>query len=169
MRCDKITSDQNNRLGKISLVTQQIFFSISTTHAGTASRASARHPQPQPGHRSAMVLLRTPAMSLLTTTTTRSVLGRTPAAAATTTLALRSYATPAADTKHKISASSPSKTAGRGRARYQVRPPRYYRGPLHPIQPPKPSAPNSREFVPGPFSRERKASAQPQLGKRQRN
>ncbi|TGZ84066.1 mitochondrial ribosomal protein-like protein subunit L7 [Ascodesmis nigricans] len=55
----------------------------------------------------------------------------------------------------KISASSPSKTATRTRARYQFRPPRYYRGPLHPVQPPRPSEPNSREFVPGPFGRER--------------
>ncbi|KAI4200845.1 MAG: hypothetical protein LQ350_003647 [Teloschistes chrysophthalmus] len=36
--------------------------------------------------------------------------------------------------------------------RYSLRPPRYYRGPLHPYQPPPPSAPNSREFIPGPFS-----------------
>lgn len=35
---------------------------------------------------------------------------------------------------------------------YQYRPPKYYRGPLHPHQPPKPSDPASREFVPGPFS-----------------
>ncbi|KAL9601712.1 MAG: hypothetical protein Q9219_002323 [cf. Caloplaca sp. 3 TL-2023] len=37
-------------------------------------------------------------------------------------------------------------------SRYQFRPPRYYRGPLHPHQPPKASSPNSREFIPGPFS-----------------
>jgi len=37
-------------------------------------------------------------------------------------------------------------------SRYQFRPPKYYRGPLHPHQPPKPSDPASREFVPGPFS-----------------
>ncbi|KAL8734842.1 MAG: hypothetical protein Q9166_001194 [cf. Caloplaca sp. 2 TL-2023] len=36
--------------------------------------------------------------------------------------------------------------------RNQDRPPRYYRGPLHPKQPPPPSSPNSRLFVPGPFS-----------------
>ncbi|KAL8667669.1 MAG: hypothetical protein Q9202_000524 [Teloschistes flavicans] len=36
--------------------------------------------------------------------------------------------------------------------RFSLRPPRYYRGPLHPHQPPPPSAPNSREFIPGPFS-----------------
>ncbi|KAK0512925.1 hypothetical protein JMJ35_004942 [Cladonia borealis] len=37
-------------------------------------------------------------------------------------------------------------------SRYQFRPPRYYRGPLHPHQPPPPSSPASRLFVPGPFS-----------------
>ncbi|KAL8745773.1 MAG: hypothetical protein Q9190_002130 [Brigantiaea leucoxantha] len=36
--------------------------------------------------------------------------------------------------------------------KYQFRPPRYYRGPLHPHQPPPPSDPSSRLFVPGPFS-----------------
>lgn len=35
--------------------------------------------------------------------------------------------------------------------RYQFRSPRYYRGPLHPHQPPPKSDPSSREFVPGPF------------------
>ncbi|KAL8710968.1 MAG: hypothetical protein Q9220_004567 [cf. Caloplaca sp. 1 TL-2023] len=37
-------------------------------------------------------------------------------------------------------------------SRYKFRPPRYYRGPLHPHQPPPPSSPNSRLFIPGPFS-----------------
>ncbi|KAL8764177.1 MAG: hypothetical protein Q9184_000146 [Pyrenodesmia sp. 2 TL-2023] len=37
-------------------------------------------------------------------------------------------------------------------SRYKFRPPRYYRGPLHPHQPPPVSSPNSREFIPGPFS-----------------
>ncbi|KAF2093907.1 ribosomal protein L5 [Rhizodiscina lignyota] len=41
------------------------------------------------------------------------------------------------------------------RSRYQYRPPKYYRGPLHPHQPPPPSDPASREFVPGPFSSSR--------------
>ena len=36
--------------------------------------------------------------------------------------------------------------------RYRFRSPKYYRGPLHPHQPPAPSSPVSREFVPGPFS-----------------
>ncbi|KAJ5104515.1 hypothetical protein NUU61_001862 [Penicillium alfredii] len=38
------------------------------------------------------------------------------------------------------------------RSRYQFRSPKYYRGPLHPHQPPPPSDPSSRVFVPGPFS-----------------
>lgn len=58
--------------------------------------------------------------------------------------------------EQKVSASSPSKVAGRKRARYQFRPPRFYRGPLNPIQPPRPSAPNSREFIPEPFGGQRK-------------
>ncbi|KAH0537376.1 hypothetical protein FGG08_005818 [Glutinoglossum americanum] len=37
-------------------------------------------------------------------------------------------------------------------SRYQFRPPKYYRGPLHPHQPPPQSSPESRLFVPGPFS-----------------
>ncbi|TAQ89782.1 hypothetical protein B7494_g1863 [Chlorociboria aeruginascens] len=37
-------------------------------------------------------------------------------------------------------------------SRFQYRPPKYYRGPLHPHQPPPKSDPSSREFVPGPFS-----------------
>ncbi|KAI9687467.1 MAG: hypothetical protein M1822_002077 [Bathelium mastoideum] len=37
-------------------------------------------------------------------------------------------------------------------SRYHFRPPKYYRGPLHPHQPPPPSDPASREFIPGPFS-----------------
>ncbi|KAF2457229.1 ribosomal protein L5 domain-containing protein [Lineolata rhizophorae] len=37
-------------------------------------------------------------------------------------------------------------------SRYKFRSPRYYRGPLHPHQPPPPTDPSSREFVPGPFS-----------------
>ncbi|OQO04770.1 hypothetical protein B0A48_09694 [Cryoendolithus antarcticus] len=37
-------------------------------------------------------------------------------------------------------------------SRYQFRSPKYYRGPLHPHQPPPPSDPSSREFIPGPFS-----------------
>lgn len=36
--------------------------------------------------------------------------------------------------------------------RYQYHPPKYYRGPLHPVQTPKSSDPTARDFVPGPFS-----------------
>lgn len=78
----------------------------------------------------------------------------TPAAASSEPIPAEPTPAPASSAR-KISASSPSKTTGRTHARYQVRPPRYYRGPLHPIQPPKPSSPNSREFIPGPFARER--------------
>ncbi|KAF2859394.1 ribosomal protein L5 [Piedraia hortae CBS 480.64] len=38
------------------------------------------------------------------------------------------------------------------RSRYQYRSPQFYRGPLHPHQPPPASDPSSRLFVPGPFS-----------------
>ncbi|CAN9098663.1 unnamed protein product [Alternaria alternata] len=37
-------------------------------------------------------------------------------------------------------------------SRYQYRSPKYYRGPLHPHQPPPESDPSSRLFQPGPFS-----------------
>lgn len=36
--------------------------------------------------------------------------------------------------------------------RYQYHPPKYDRGPLHPIQSPKPSDPVARDFIPGPFN-----------------
>ncbi|CCE34810.1 related to ribosomal protein L5 precursor,mitochondrial [Claviceps purpurea 20.1] len=36
--------------------------------------------------------------------------------------------------------------------RYQYHPPKYYRGPLHPVQSPESSDPTARDFVPGPFS-----------------
>ncbi|QKX60944.1 uncharacterized protein TRUGW13939_08090 [Talaromyces rugulosus] len=36
--------------------------------------------------------------------------------------------------------------------RYQFRSPKYDRGPLHPHQPPPPSDPSSRLYIPGPFS-----------------
>ncbi|KAF7558642.1 hypothetical protein G7046_g5526 [Stylonectria norvegica] len=36
--------------------------------------------------------------------------------------------------------------------RYQYHPPKYYRGPLHPVQMPASSDPTARDFVPGPFS-----------------
>ncbi|KAK0626864.1 ribosomal protein L5 domain-containing protein [Immersiella caudata] len=37
-------------------------------------------------------------------------------------------------------------------SRYQYHPPKYDRGPLHPIQSPNQSDPTARDFVPGPFS-----------------
>ncbi|PGG99794.1 hypothetical protein AJ79_08416 [Helicocarpus griseus UAMH5409] len=37
-------------------------------------------------------------------------------------------------------------------SRYQFRPPKYDRGPLHPHRPPPPSDPSSRQFIPGPFT-----------------
>ncbi|CAF9931997.1 MAG: hypothetical protein GOMPHAMPRED_006471 [Gomphillus americanus] len=37
-------------------------------------------------------------------------------------------------------------------SRYRFRAPRYYRGPLHPHQPPHPSNPTARNYIPGPFS-----------------
>ncbi|KAK5993364.1 YmL5 [Cladobotryum mycophilum] len=36
--------------------------------------------------------------------------------------------------------------------RYQFHPPKYNRGPLHPVQAPPSSDPTARDFVPGPFS-----------------
>lgn len=36
--------------------------------------------------------------------------------------------------------------------RYQYHPPKYYRGPLHPVQMPPSWDPTARDFVPGPFS-----------------
>ncbi|KAG9249227.1 ribosomal protein L5 domain-containing protein [Calycina marina] len=71
-----------------------------------------------------------------------------------------SFAKPLNLSSSKISEYDPVKRAqGRKRqlpaSRYQYRPPRYYRGPLHPHQPPPPSDPSSREYVPGPFSHTR--------------
>lgn len=37
-------------------------------------------------------------------------------------------------------------------SRYQYHPPKYYRGPLHPVQCPPSSDPTARDYVPGPFS-----------------
>lgn len=37
-------------------------------------------------------------------------------------------------------------------SRYQYHPPKYYRGPLHPVQMPRSSDPTARDFVPGPFN-----------------
>ncbi|KAI9700356.1 MAG: hypothetical protein M1836_002371 [Candelina mexicana] len=49
-------------------------------------------------------------------------------------------------------ARSRSRTKELPPSRYRFRPPKYYRGPLHPHQPPPPSDPSSRLFRPGPFS-----------------
>ncbi|CAK7268989.1 54S ribosomal protein L7, mitochondrial [Sporothrix epigloea] len=40
-------------------------------------------------------------------------------------------------------------------SRYQFHPPKYDRGPLHPIQSPRSSDPTARDFVPGPFHNNR--------------
>ena len=37
-------------------------------------------------------------------------------------------------------------------ARYQFHPPKYDRGPLHPVQSPQPTDPTARDFKPGPFN-----------------
>ncbi|MCJ1351079.1 MAG: hypothetical protein MMC33_001061 [Icmadophila ericetorum] len=64
-------------------------------------------------------------------------------------------------TEELIKSFNPAEQARKRRAllgrelppsRYRFRPPKYYRGPLHPHQPPPPSDPASRQFVPGPFS-----------------
>lgn len=41
------------------------------------------------------------------------------------------------------------------RYRYRYHPPKYYRGPLHPVQPPPSSDPVARDFQPGPFNNPR--------------
>ncbi|KAK6349631.1 hypothetical protein TWF696_005914 [Orbilia brochopaga] len=82
--------------------------------------------------------------------------------------AIKSFLFPASQTPSSQPSSKPFSTTtplqrrdpaghtrfGR-RGRHQVRHPRYYRGPLHPHQPPKPSDPSSRLFIPGPFTSER--------------
>jgi large subunit ribosomal protein L5 len=54
---------------------------------------------------------------------------------------------PIRQTKNRKSQLPPS--------RYKFRPPKYYRGPLHPHQPPPASDIASREFIPGPFTHPR--------------
>lgn len=68
-----------------------------------------------------------------------------------------SFANNAAPSEEQKTAFDPAARAKRRNrrlppSRYAFRPPRYYRGPLHPHQPPSPSDPSSREFKPGPFS-----------------
>ena len=52
----------------------------------------------------------------------------------------------------RVSAGSNDEKRLTAYCRFAYRSPRYYRGPLHPHQPPRPSDPASREFYPGPFS-----------------
>lgn len=59
--------------------------------------------------------------------------------------------------RSKINILAPRKRASRREhelyhMRYRYHPPKYYRGPHHPVQMPAPSDPTSREFVPGPFN-----------------
>ncbi|KAI9727758.1 MAG: hypothetical protein M1834_007997 [Cirrosporium novae-zelandiae] len=67
-----------------------------------------------------------------------------------------SFSTPGPSSDIIQSFDPVKQSAARGfklpRSRYQARPPKYYRGPLHPYQPPRPADPVSREFIPGPFS-----------------
>ncbi|TVY20153.1 putative mitochondrial 54S ribosomal protein L7 [Lachnellula arida] len=72
----------------------------------------------------------------------------------------QSALTPTEISQETIEAYDPVKRSqGRKRelpaSRYQYRSPRYYRGPLHPHQPPPTSDPASRQFVPGPFTHTR--------------
>ncbi|KHN95812.1 Ribosomal protein L5 [Metarhizium album ARSEF 1941] len=65
--------------------------------------------------------------------------------------------TPAAPDQESIDAFNQTESLGaKGRrlpgSRYQYHPPKYYRGPLHPVQTPPASDPTARDFVPGPFS-----------------
>ncbi|KAF2638863.1 ribosomal protein L5 [Massarina eburnea CBS 473.64] len=68
-----------------------------------------------------------------------------------------SIAPPSADQAQAFDPIARSRLRRRGTrelpaSRYQYRPPKYYRGPLHPHQPPPAANPASREFQPGPFS-----------------
>ncbi|KAI1823179.1 ribosomal protein L5 [Xylaria intraflava] len=59
--------------------------------------------------------------------------------------------------REDISVVDPRKRASRRshelpHGRYRFRSPKYYRGPLHPVQPPPSSDPTARNFVPGPFN-----------------
>ncbi|KAI1636391.1 ribosomal protein L5 [Biscogniauxia mediterranea] len=66
------------------------------------------------------------------------------------------FATPIVS-REDISITDPRKRASRRKfelphERYRYRPPKYYRGPLHPVQPPPSSDPVARNFSPGPFN-----------------
>ncbi|KAF7515932.1 hypothetical protein G7054_g14362 [Neopestalotiopsis clavispora] len=59
--------------------------------------------------------------------------------------------------RSQIQIQDPRKRASRREmelphSRYRYHPPKYYRGPLHPVQPPPSSDPVARDFVPGPFN-----------------
>ncbi|ORY71607.1 50S ribosomal subunit [Pseudomassariella vexata] len=59
--------------------------------------------------------------------------------------------------REQVSVMDPRKRASRRiqelpHSRYRYAPPKYYRGPLHPVQPPPQSDPAARDFVPGPFN-----------------
>ncbi|KAI0005193.1 ribosomal protein L5 [Xylariaceae sp. FL0662B] len=60
-------------------------------------------------------------------------------------------------TREGVSIVDPRKRASRRNhelphERYRYHPPKYYRGPLHPVQPPPSSDPVARDFSPGPFN-----------------
>ncbi|KAH6652217.1 50S ribosomal subunit [Truncatella angustata] len=65
-------------------------------------------------------------------------------------------ATPIVD-RGSIKIEDPRRRASRRESelphsRYRYHPPKYYRGPMHPVQPPPSSDPVARDFVPGPFN-----------------
>ncbi|KAI1407269.1 54S ribosomal protein L7 [Hypoxylon sp. FL1857] len=60
-------------------------------------------------------------------------------------------------TREDVKITDPRKRASRRNhelphERYRYHPPKYYRGPLHPVQPPPSSDPVARNFSPGPFN-----------------
>ncbi|CAM1508313.1 Fc.00g051610.m01.CDS01 [Cosmosporella sp. VM-42] len=67
-----------------------------------------------------------------------------------------SFATPAPDAAELQAFNAAEKAHAREKQlpgnRYQYHPPKYYRGPLHPVQMPPPSDPTARDYVPGPFN-----------------
>lgn len=67
-----------------------------------------------------------------------------------------SFTTPLPNESELKAFNSAEKTRAKDRQlpgnRYQYHPPKYYRGPLHPVQVPASSDPTARDFVPGPFS-----------------
>ncbi|KAH6892225.1 ribosomal protein L5 domain-containing protein [Thelonectria olida] len=67
-----------------------------------------------------------------------------------------SFSTPSPDEKDLQAFNAAEKAKSRAKQlpgnRYQYHPPKYYRGPLHPVQVPPSSDPTARDFVPGPFN-----------------